>query len=106
MADGRMEINWACATGPGVLEEGYVRVPTGSTIEQVLAAAGFANVQACGVWGKQQPPDTVVQAGDRVESYRPLKVDPKVARRERFSQQGARASGLFAKRRANSKAGY
>jgi sulfur carrier protein len=43
---------------------------------------------------------------DRVEFYRGLRVDPKVARRERFSKQGARASGLFAKRRPGSKPGY
>ena len=44
--------------------------------------------------------------GDRLELLRPLRVDPKVARRERFVGQGARSSGLFAKRRPNSKAGY
>jgi putative ubiquitin-RnfH superfamily antitoxin RatB of RatAB toxin-antitoxin module len=36
---------------------------------------------------------------DRIELYRPLKVDPKVARRERFQRQGARAAGLFARKR-------
>jgi hypothetical protein len=35
---------------------------------------------------------------DRVEIYRPLQVDPKVARRERFASQGARTTGLFARR--------
>ncbi|MDH5708755.1 MAG: RnfH family protein, partial [Hylemonella sp.] len=43
---------------------------------------------------------------DRVELYRPLKVDPKVARRERFARQGARGAGLFASKRAGAKAGY
>lgn len=43
---------------------------------------------------------------DRVELCRPLTVDPKVARRERFRQQGARGTGLFAKRRKGGKAGY
>jgi hypothetical protein len=33
-------------------------------------------------------------------------VDPKVARRERFKKQGARGTGLFAKRRKGGKAGY
>jgi putative ubiquitin-RnfH superfamily antitoxin RatB of RatAB toxin-antitoxin module len=41
-----------------------------------------------------------------VEIYRPLTVDPKVARRERFAKQGARATGLFVKKRAGAKAGY
>jgi sulfur carrier protein len=47
-----------------------------------------------------------VREGDRVEVYRGLKVDPKVARRERFRSQGARAAGLFAKRRPGAKPGY
>ncbi len=37
--------------------------------------------------------------GDRVEIYRQLVVDPKVARRERFVRQGSRGAGLFAKDR-------
>jgi hypothetical protein len=41
-----------------------------------------------------------------VEIYRPLRVDPKVARRERFKKQGARTAGLFASRRSNAKSGY
>jgi putative ubiquitin-RnfH superfamily antitoxin RatB of RatAB toxin-antitoxin module len=41
-----------------------------------------------------------------VEIYRGLLVDPKVARRERFRKQGARAAGLFAKRRPGAKPGY
>jgi putative ubiquitin-RnfH superfamily antitoxin RatB of RatAB toxin-antitoxin module len=48
----------------------------------------------------------VLRDGDRLELLRPLRVDPKVARRERFTGQGARSAGLFAKRRPNSKAGY
>jgi putative ubiquitin-RnfH superfamily antitoxin RatB of RatAB toxin-antitoxin module len=41
-----------------------------------------------------------------VEIYRPLRVDPKVARRERFVKQGARTAGLFVKKRPGAKAGY
>jgi putative ubiquitin-RnfH superfamily antitoxin RatB of RatAB toxin-antitoxin module len=40
-----------------------------------------------------------VRDGDRIEIYRPLKVDPKVARRERFRKQGSRSAGLFARKR-------
>ena len=59
-----------------------------------------------GIWGRKLPPDHVLRDGDRVELYRPLKVDPKVARRERFIRQGARGAGLFSKRRAGAKSGY
>ena len=58
------------------------------------------------VWGRKVAPDQPLHDGDRLEILRPLKVDPKVARRERFSQQGAKSAGLFAQRRAGSKAGY
>jgi putative ubiquitin-RnfH superfamily antitoxin RatB of RatAB toxin-antitoxin module len=59
-----------------------------------------------GVWGKKVSPHHRLNDQDRVEIYRPLRVDPKVARRERFKKQGARSAGLFAKRRPGAKAGY
>ena len=43
---------------------------------------------------------------DRVEWCRGLKVDPMVARRERFASQGKRGAGLFSKQRPGGKAGY
>jgi putative ubiquitin-RnfH superfamily antitoxin RatB of RatAB toxin-antitoxin module len=43
---------------------------------------------------------------DRIEIYRPLTVDPKVARRERFEKQGTSRAGLFSKRRPGAKPGY
>ena len=60
----------------------------------------------CGVWGHKALPESVLRDGDRVELYRDLRVDPNVARRERFVGQGSRNAGLFAQRRPNSKAGY
>ncbi len=61
-----------------------------------------------GVWARKVPLSHVLREGDRVELYRPLKVDPKVARRARFVRQGAKSksAGLFAQRRAGAKAGY
>jgi putative ubiquitin-RnfH superfamily antitoxin RatB of RatAB toxin-antitoxin module len=59
-----------------------------------------------GVWGRRARLDQCLRAQDRVEIYRPLRVDPKVARRERFARQGSRGAGLFSKKRAGSKAGY
>ena len=86
----------------------------GSTVQSAMPAlaqalgvpsAELAALQ-CGIWGKRCPPDTVLQAQDRIEWYRPLRVDPKVARRERFVRQGAKSAGLFAQRRPGAKAGY
>lgn len=59
-----------------------------------------------GIWGRKAVPNQLLRENDRVEIYRPLSVDPKVARRTRFARQGARAAGLFVKKRANAKAGY
>lgn len=59
-----------------------------------------------GVWGKKVKLDTLLRDQDRIEVYRPLRVDPKVARRERFVKQGARGAGLFANKRQGAKAGY
>lgn len=58
------------------------------------------------VWGRAIHPNSPLRDGDRLEVCRPLRVDPKVARRERFVGQGARGTGLFAQRRPGSKAGY
>jgi putative ubiquitin-RnfH superfamily antitoxin RatB of RatAB toxin-antitoxin module len=58
------------------------------------------------VWGKPVTLQHVLKEGDRLEILRSLRVDPKVARRERFQRQGAKTAGLFAKRRVGAKPGY
>ncbi|WP_234686437.1 RnfH family protein [Comamonas aquatica] len=90
------------------VQERSVALPAGARIHDALHACGLepGTHAACGVWGRTLAPDHGLQDGDRVELYQPLKVDPKVARRERFAQQGARGVGLFASRRPNSKSGY
>ena len=40
-----------------------------------------------GVWGRVAPLSQVLREGDRVEVYRPLTVDPKEARRQRYRKQ-------------------
>lgn len=59
-----------------------------------------------GVWGKRVTKDYALRDQDRLEIYRELRVDPKVARRERFKTQGAKSAGLFAAVRPGAKAGY
>lgn len=58
------------------------------------------------IWGKKTTPNHVLRDLDRIEICRPLTVDPKVARRERFQKQGTHRAGLFSKRRAGAKPGY
>lgn len=43
---------------------------------------------AIGVWHKVVPLETYLKAGDRVELYRPLQIDPKDARRLRQTKRG------------------
>jgi uncharacterized protein len=83
----------------------------GTTVLQALQASGLAREfdlrsAPVGVWGRKARLSQPLRDGDRIEVYRPLTVDPKVARRERFRKQGARAAGLFAKQRAGAKPGY
>lgn len=109
-----MRVTLVYSPQPRQAEELELNVEEGCTLAQALACSGWLErypelggegLQA-GVWGRQAGTDTTLRDKDRVEFYRGLRVDPKVARRERFSKQGARASGLFAKRRPGSKPGY
>ena len=96
-----------------VLECPLQLVP-GATVADALKGCGREEILEAvnshpdwlGVWGRKVNPDQPLREGDRIELYRPLRVDPKVARRERFQKQGARTAGLFAKRRYNAKSGY
>jgi len=59
-----------------------------------------------GIWGRKVTLTHVLQDGDRLEIYRPLQVDPKLARKQRFKRQGKGRTGLFARRRVGAVAGY
>lgn len=91
-----------------------LKMPAGSTAAQAIEASGllerFPELQveagSVGVWGRKIQLDQPLSDQDRVEIWRDLKVDPKVARRERFNRQGARSAGLFAQRRPGTKSGY
>lgn len=56
-----------------------------------------------GIWGLKSGLDHRLNDRDRIEIYRELRVDPKVARRERFNRQGSKSAGLFAKNPARRK---
>ncbi len=98
----------AASLRAGHASEWPLELPAGATLADALLAsvalghlphAGVSDA-GCGIWGKRAVPGQVLRDGDRVELYRPLTVDPKVARRERFARQGARTAGLFARERA------
>lgn len=95
-ADGavlRIELAWSPA--PGALLRQVIDLPAGVTLREALAASGWFEegvlpALAVGIWGKAQPLDTPLRDGDRVEVYRPLTVDPKEARRQRYRAAGQR----------------
>lgn len=106
-----MTVTVAYSSEPRQVVEKEMVLPINSTVQDVLNAANlteftFVDDYHLGIWGKKTTLKHVLKEGDRLELYRPLKVDPKVARRERFRHQGARTTGLFAKTRNGGKAGY
>jgi putative ubiquitin-RnfH superfamily antitoxin RatB of RatAB toxin-antitoxin module len=71
-------------------------LPSGATVADALALAralpGFPPVEIgpedVGVFGRKVAFDHGLQAGDRLELYRPLTADPKDARRKRAGHSG------------------
>lgn len=107
-----LNITLVWSPGPRQWRQCALKLPSGSTVQAALTAAGLGlqtgdgqQLQA-GVWGRRVGLDWALHDGDRLELYRPLRVDPKRARRERFDQQGARTAGLFQSRRPGGKPGY
>ena len=96
------------------VQEFNLTLPEGSTVIEGLQASGLwaqlskkeALHASVGIWGRKVLPAHVLRDQDRIEIYRELTVDPKVARRERFVKQGSKGTGLFAKKRPGAAAGY
>lgn len=109
-----MQVTVVCSPGPREIVEMTVTLPDGATVRDALVASQLATsfpeldlaALSVGVWGRECDWDRMLAERDRIELCRPLKVDPKTARRERFQRQGARGTGLFASRRQGGKAGY
>ena len=72
---------------------------------QVLEAS-CEDERGLGIWGRIVQRTSALKPGDRLEIYRPLLVDPKMARKKRFKGQGKGTTGLFARRRIGAVAGY
>ncbi len=99
-------------------QEWLIELPEGSSVQQALVQSGlltsFPDIPELlargdlflGIWGRSCSAGHVLSAQDRIEIYRSLRVDPKVARRERFKGQGVKRAGLFSTKRAGAKAGY
>ena len=109
-----IQVTVVYSPAPREVREWPLRLPDGATLREAVTASDL--VRACpeldlaaatvGIWGRRAAWNQVLRDNDRVEVYRGLRVDPKLARRERFRSQGARATGLFARKRAGGKSGY
>jgi uncharacterized protein len=109
-------INVCVAYSPSAREvhEIALILVAGSSVADAIGASGLtlrfcelaSNPPTVGVWNRKAQMSQLLQDQDRVEVYRALKVDPKVARRQRFTQQGAKKAGLFSKSRPGGKPGY
>lgn len=109
-----MKIWLLYSPAPRQVREWVLELAAGATVAQALAACGvfeeFPSLRdtrlVMGIWGRRISLGHTLNDSDRLEIYRGLEVDPKVARRERFKRQGARTAGLFVKTRKGGKAGY
>ena len=110
----RLTVSVAYSTAPREVCEVELTLEPGSTAGQALLASGFKQrfpeidrqPLEIGIWGHKADLRQVLREGDRIEIYRALRVDPKVARRQRFAKQGTRGAGLFLKKRPGAKPGY
>lgn len=90
-----MRVEVAYAPEPGAVDRVDLVLAPGATLAQAVRASGLierhgldpAALPPCGVWSKIKPADHGLRDGDRVEIYRPLKVDPKEARRQRYRRK-------------------
>lgn len=76
-----------------------ISLPDGATVRDALELSGVLlqhpeiSLDRCrlGIFSRRVKPDQVLSAGDRVEIYRPLKIQPRDRRRRR-AEEGPRRS--------------
>ena len=73
---------------PGTTALGAVTL---SKLDEVFDELVVGSELKIGVWGKATTADRVLAAGERVEIYRPLLVDPKEVRKARAAKAKAKA---------------
>lgn len=88
-----------CAA-PGQVDQVHLRLRTPCTVADAVRQSGVVERNGLsleglrvGVWCKVRDLDWPLRDRDRVELYRPLIVDPKEARRQRYKRHRDQASG-------------
>ncbi len=85
-----IEVAYALPEQQWLLEE---RVPEGTTVGEALERSLIheyvpdLKIDKVGIWSKPVKLDQVLRDGDRIEIYRPLKVDPKARRRKEAAKK-------------------
>lgn len=110
---GAIRVTVLYSPGPREVREWALALAPGASVLQALEASGLPALApeldlrhaAVALWGRAAALEARLRDGDRVEVLRPLEVDPKVARRERFRKQGSRTAGLFAGKHAGTARG-
>jgi putative ubiquitin-RnfH superfamily antitoxin RatB of RatAB toxin-antitoxin module len=89
----RVEVVYAL---PAAYDATLVELPEGATVRQAIAASAIAvrhpgiELSQLGIFGRRVGADAPLADGDRVEIYRPLRLEPKEARRERARRRAGR----------------
>jgi putative ubiquitin-RnfH superfamily antitoxin RatB of RatAB toxin-antitoxin module len=94
-AEAPLRIELAYSPQADAMQRVQLQLAPGACVRDALQASGWFDDPAIaalaaqvGVWGRRQPLEHPLRDRDRVEVYRPLTVDPKEARRQRFRRQG------------------
>ena len=78
------------------LESEQLQLASGTTLQAALEVSRLAqrvnpfNDKRVGIFGQLCLAEQVLEQGDRIEIYQPLKIDPKEARRRRAEVRGRR----------------
>jgi len=95
---GHVCVSVVYSPGPGKVDEERLWVPIGTTLRDVLLSCDLVRrhgeidiaTARVGIWGRFRALDELLRDQDRVEIYRPLRVDPKEARRLRYRKHRER----------------
>lgn len=102
MGPAELRVSVVFSPRAGEVDEVELLLTSGATVADAIAASGMQArhpdhrlaTMPVGLWGAFCERGDALRDRDRVELYRPLKVDPKEARRQRQqAQRGARRKG-------------
>lgn len=88
-----MDVSIVYALG-AIQKEISLWLSQGAPVKDAVSASGMLiEFNLClkelkvGIWGEEVSLDTPLKSGDRIEIYRPLRVDPKLLRKQRAKTQ-------------------